>query len=195
MNFLAHFYLSGSETELLVGNFLADFIRGNNYRHLPDSVQKGITLHRLIDSFTDSHESTKQVNALLRPHFGKYAPVVSDIFYDYCLANTWKIYSTISLQEFAQSVYDTLALKESLFEPKVARVVCRMSKENWLIHYASEYGIRQSLLGIERRTDGRAKVAGGEKILTLYSEEITKSFSLLFPDMIEKVTLWREQSL
>ena len=50
MNFLAHIYLSFDDPEITLGNFFADHIRGNKYKHLPNKVQKGILLHRAIDS-------------------------------------------------------------------------------------------------------------------------------------------------
>jgi len=55
MNFLAHTWLSFSDDEL-VGNMLADYIR-NRERHLfSEGIQKGIALHRAIDTFTDFYE-------------------------------------------------------------------------------------------------------------------------------------------
>ena len=55
MNFLAHIYLSGEDDFVKIGNFMADSIRGSQYLDYPNSLQKGILLHRHIDSFTDSH--------------------------------------------------------------------------------------------------------------------------------------------
>ena len=55
MNYLAHSYLSYQKTDLIIGNFIADSIRGNRFDGLTDGIIKGITLHRKIDVFTDSH--------------------------------------------------------------------------------------------------------------------------------------------
>ncbi|MFT4695673.1 MAG: acyl carrier protein phosphodiesterase, partial [Urechidicola sp.] len=41
MNFLAHEYLSKHHREIRVGNFLADFIRGNNLEKYSKEVQLG----------------------------------------------------------------------------------------------------------------------------------------------------------
>ena len=62
MNFLAHTYLSCSNEDLLVGNFLADFMKNKDIESLPSNILKGIDLHRKIDSFTDSHPAVKEVN-------------------------------------------------------------------------------------------------------------------------------------
>jgi acyl carrier protein phosphodiesterase len=59
MNFLAHLYLSGKDKSgVLVGNFIADQVKGKQLASFPKNMQRGIRLHRKIDEFTDSHEVT-----------------------------------------------------------------------------------------------------------------------------------------
>ncbi len=55
MNFLAHIYLSGDNDLMKIGNFMADGIHGKNLENFPLDIQKGIILHRFIDTFTDAH--------------------------------------------------------------------------------------------------------------------------------------------
>ena len=55
MNYLAHIYLSGEDEDLMIGNFIADSVRGNQLADFPEGVRKGIVLHRKIDSYTDRH--------------------------------------------------------------------------------------------------------------------------------------------
>lgn len=62
MNYLAHALLSNNNKGLLIGNFIADHIRGNDFKNFPEEVIKGILLHRRIDTFTDSHPEFKKVN-------------------------------------------------------------------------------------------------------------------------------------
>ena len=66
MNFLAHSYLSFSE-EQLVGNMIADFVKNRDVARLPESIQKGIKLHRAIDTFTDAHSLIHEAKAPFRP--------------------------------------------------------------------------------------------------------------------------------
>lgn len=40
MNFLAHIYLSGDNDLIKIGNFMADGIRGKQFEHFPEDVQK-----------------------------------------------------------------------------------------------------------------------------------------------------------
>ena len=65
MNYLAHIYLSGNNDMLKIGNFIADSVKGKQYLDYPKAVQQGITLHRNIDEFTDSHPIVHQSVCLL----------------------------------------------------------------------------------------------------------------------------------
>ena len=42
MNYLGHLVLSGNDSEILFGNFIADAIKGNSYLEWPENIQKGI---------------------------------------------------------------------------------------------------------------------------------------------------------
>ena len=83
MNFLAHIYLSGDDDELKIGNFIADSVKGKKFSQFPDQVQKGITLHRKIDSYTDSHPIVRESVLRLFPKYGHYSSVIVDILYDH----------------------------------------------------------------------------------------------------------------
>ena len=91
MNFLAHLYLSGNDEPLMVGNFIADHIRGYDWKAFPQQIQNGILLHRFIDEYTDNHPIVEQSKALMRNTFHKYTPVISDIYFDhfFCSINGW----------------------------------------------------------------------------------------------------------
>ena len=55
MNFLAHIYLSGGDEKTIIGNFIGDFVKGNQILNFEKEVMNGILLHREIDRFTDDH--------------------------------------------------------------------------------------------------------------------------------------------
>jgi len=87
MNFLAHLFLSFDNEDIMIGNFIADMIRNKDVSTFSEGVQKGIALHRKIDSYTDVHPIVKQGTKLMQPYHSKYSPVVIDVFYDYLLSN------------------------------------------------------------------------------------------------------------
>ena len=69
MNFLAHIYLSGEDQELKIGNFIADSVKGKKFAQFPERIQQGITLHRKIDSYTDSHPIVRESVLRLFPKY------------------------------------------------------------------------------------------------------------------------------
>ena len=82
MNYLAHLFLSCQDEDLVIGNFIADSIRNKEVATFSPAIQQGISLHRKIDAYTDSHPIVRLSTRRLHPHHHKYAPVVIDIFFD-----------------------------------------------------------------------------------------------------------------
>jgi acyl carrier protein phosphodiesterase len=100
MNFLAHIYLSGDNYLIKIGNFMADGIRGKQFKNYPQEVQKGIVLHRAIDTFTDAHPVFRQSTKKLHSRYHHYAGVIVDVFYDHFLAKNWANYSDENLADY-----------------------------------------------------------------------------------------------
>ena len=152
MNFLAHIYLSGSNEDLRFGNFIADFIRGNKLNQFSVGVQKGIQLHRAIDTFTDQHPIFRKHCKLLYPEHGHYARVIMDVVYDHFLAAQWKRYHTDTLENFADAFY--LATADRIYDlpVKMQGMFATMHKQNWLLQYATVKGLENILMHMSKRT-------------------------------------------
>ncbi len=158
MNFLAHIYLSFGDDEITIGNFIADSIRGNKYKHLPDRIQKGILLHREIDTYTDSHPIAKTSSKRLHKNYSHYSQVIVDIFYDHFLAKNWKQYSDIPLELFVENFYDLLKENVTILPEGTKRMIPYMISDNWLLNYAKMDGISRVLSGMNRRTNNKSKM-------------------------------------
>ena len=52
---MAHLFLSGDDDDIKIGNYLGDFVKGNQLDKYPKGIRDGILLHRKIDHFTDNH--------------------------------------------------------------------------------------------------------------------------------------------
>jgi acyl carrier protein phosphodiesterase len=87
VNYLAHAYLSFGIPDVVVGNLISDFVKGKKQLEYPDSIRKGITLHRAIDTFTDTHPVTRRAKSYFRAVYGLYAGALTDVVYDHFLAN------------------------------------------------------------------------------------------------------------
>lgn len=151
MNYLAHAYLSFNNPGILVGNMISDFVKGKKQYDYPDTVQKGIRLHRAIDSFTDQHPATREAKQLFKPAVGPYAGAFIDVVYDHFLAADETELAEPDLLLFANGVYTQLTEQQSLLPEKFAGMLPYMTSQNWLYHYRSEYGIEKSFGGLVRR--------------------------------------------
>ncbi len=72
MNYLAHLYLSFGHDDVLVGNFIADRVKGKQLYDYPLGIQKGIIMHRKIDAFTDRHDVVKRSKSRIRDRCRKF---------------------------------------------------------------------------------------------------------------------------
>ena len=159
MNFLAHLYLAGNDDELIIGNYIADSVKGNKYSLYPDRISKGIQMHREVDSFSDKNPVYLRSVHRLQPAYGKYSGIITDMFYDYFLANNWSFYSHVPLEKFCSEVYKILSANKRLM-PEESRIILEyMTRNNWLYSYRTVEGIRMALEGMSRRMKiGRAHV-------------------------------------
>lgn len=183
MNFLAHIYLSGQNTPLMIGNFIGDFVKGNNFKKYPVEVQNGILLHREIDSFTDSHEVVLESKKRLRNKYRHYSGVITDIYYDHFLASNWDSYHNRELESFTREFYDTMDDNRSDLPEGVNYMLFHMKRDNWLYQYRTLEGIGKALYGMSRRTKFNSKMDESIKDLErdydLYKEE----FDRFFPEL------------
>ena len=180
MNFLAHIYLSNDNDLIKIGNFIADGIRGKHYQHLPEEVQKGIVLHRAIDTFTDSHPVFRESTKRLHERYHHYAGVIVDVFYDHFLAKNWSQYSTEKLDGFVERFYQTLRDNYDLLTERTQGMMPYMIQYNWLVNYQYKEGIARILLQMDQRTKNNSKMQYSieelEIFYTLFEEEFTTFF-------------------
>jgi acyl carrier protein phosphodiesterase len=78
MNYLAHSFLSGDSVPILIGNFIADAVKGRQINKYDSEIKKGIVIHRQIDTFTDSHHLVKKSKNRLSPEYGKVAGIIME---------------------------------------------------------------------------------------------------------------------
>src|SRR3989344_3190236 len=151
MNFLSHLYLSGESEGLLIGNFIADSVKGSTFNNFSPEIQKGILLHRKIDTFTDIHPIVEKSKERLRSKYKKYASVIVDIYYDHYLAANWKDYSQESLDQYTKNVYSLIEKHKHIFPLKSQMFTRYMQEYDILSAYAHFEGIERVLQGMSRR--------------------------------------------
>lgn len=152
MNYLAHLFLSYDDSDIAIGNFIADHVQGNKFEFLKSDFIKGIKYHRLIDSFTDQHPVYRKSCSRIRKSQRHYSPVAMDLFYDHFLALHWDKFSDEPLEHYCQRFYSSLLKHQHELPAKSQKIVPYLIKENWFIHYKTIEGIQKSLRGISRRS-------------------------------------------
>ncbi|WP_299222884.1 acyl carrier protein phosphodiesterase [uncultured Aquimarina sp.] len=183
MNFLAHIYLSGDDQELKIGNFIADSVKGKKFNQFPDRVQKGITLHRKIDSYTDSHPTVRESVLRLFPKYGHYSTVIVDILYDHYLAAYWSEYSKTPLEIYVSNFYDLLQEYYEVLPKRVQDFLPYMLRDNWLLSYATIPGIGRILYQMNHRTKNRSKMNFAVVELEQYYNDFEREFRSFFEEL------------
>lgn len=184
MNFLAHIYLSGDDEGVIIGNFIADGIKGKRYQKYPPAIAKGILLHRAIDSFTDAHPTVHQSTARLHKNYGHYSGVIVDILYDHFLAKNWSRYSEVPLDAYVQDFYELLRYNFTMLPARIQRMMPYMIADNWLLSYATVAGISKILAQMNVRTKGVSKMNLAVAELKTYYEEFETEFTSFFDELI-----------
>ena len=187
MNFLAHIYLSGNSRNILIGNFIGDYVKGKEYREYPPGIQKGILLHRHIDSFTDRHPVTLASKKFVSERYGKFSGIVIDIFYDHFLSANWKKYSEMSLRKFVKHRYKMLDSGFSYFPPEVKSFFPYFIKSNWLETYITLQGMGMVFKRMSYRTSLPDHSEYAVSMLSRHYEELQKNFYVFFEEIIEYV--------
>lgn len=183
MNYLAHFYLANGDKGLMVGNFIADHIVGNQYLEFPEAIQKGVLQHRAIDMFTDEHPVVLESKKRLRPVFHKFSPVIADVFYDYLLAKRWSEYSNQDLEQFTLKAYEVINEFHHVLPEKAAFMFRYMERDNWLYNYRKIEGIDRALTGMSKRTIKGSKMELAAEYLRQDEELYLAEFDAFFPEL------------
>ncbi len=168
----------------MIGNFIADYVKGQKKNDYAPLIRKGIELHRSIDDYTDHHEVTALSKQRLYARHHKYAGVVVDLFYDHFLAKNFGQYSEIPLDEFVSSAYLTFLNNRHVLPEAVSGFLPYMIEYNWLKNYATIEGIGRTLTGLGKRVSFGNRM--NEAVIDLVGNynEFESEFSLFFPQLI-----------
>ncbi len=182
MNFLGHIFLSPDNDEILLGNFIADSVKGNPDKFYSGNIAEGIRFHRAIDHFTDNHPLVKQGVQRFRATQGRFSPVVIDVVYDHVLAANWDQFHESELGSFTQSIYHRLESQSEHFPIYVQRFFPYMKEQNWLYNYRFDWGLLKSLQGLDRRTIIETEMHLASEVYAKNQAEFDSEFSEFIED-------------
>lgn len=184
MNFLAHIYLSGDNELIKIGNFMADGIHGKHFDVFPIAIQKGIILHRSIDTFTDAHPIFRQSTKRLHANYHHYSGIIVDIFYDHFLAKNWSNYSNERLEDYSERFYQSLRDNFNDLTVKTQKMMPYLITYNWLLSYQTIEGIESVLTKMDTRMKYDSNMRFAISELKAFYSDFESEFTTFFEDLI-----------
>jgi acyl carrier protein phosphodiesterase len=146
---------------------ISDFVKGKKKFEFPAGIQNGISLHRAIDTFTDTHEATRNAKEFFRPYYRLYAGALVDVIFDHFLAADKNEFPGSSLLDFSLTVYASIDQYQKWLPEMFAQMFPYMKEHNWLYNYRTRWGTGKSLGGLVRRA---AYLTESETAFRLFEE-------------------------
>nr|WP_158027219.1 ACP phosphodiesterase [Labilibacter marinus] len=167
----------------MIGNFIADYVKGKQLERYTPEIQQGIRLHRKIDAFTDKHEIVKRSTARFKPCYQRYASVVIDVVYDHYLAKFWNNYSDAELNQYVTEVHNYFLKHYFTLPNRVKGFLPFLIKSRRLETYKHMWGIERSLAIMANHSSLPAKSDCAIKVMEEQYDEIHHEFDAFFVDM------------
>jgi len=194
MNYLAHLYLSDDAPLAVVGNLMSDFIKGRDrLYHMPVDLQRGIMLHRFVDSYTDHHPVVHQCIRRISAKWGWYSGIIIDVYFDHLLAREWGRYSIVPLREYCDLTHHILRDYWDQLDDDMREMASRLIANDRLMSYYELQGIEEALRSISQLLAVRMPrhpIQLHEAIPDLieHHDGLQHEFNDFFPQLIEFAT-------
>jgi len=189
MNYLAHALLSPDDPQVLMGNLWGDILKPKDYPLLLPGVSAGIKRHRMIDAYTDHHQSVNEIILLIRPFQGKYTPVVADVLMDYMLSKFWNLFSKESLEKFCKKKYQLVSKNLHLIPDRLHPRINRMVSHQWLESCKDRSRMEQTFIMLSRRASFENKIPEAMKAYDLHAHRMDRLFLTFFEDLRSHISL------
>lgn len=161
----------------MLGNLCGDLVKGNKFEGLGSEIVNGVRLHRLIDSFTDSHQLIREAKAIVRPEFKLFSGVVIDMFFDHFVAKNHP-----SLKKHVNYVYASAIANSSNLPASFNKMLQYMAQYNWLQSYASAEGLRSIMFQMRRRIGNKSPLDEAVDVFLRRETEFNYLFEQIWED-------------
>jgi len=192
MNYLAHVLLSPDDPHVLMGNLWGDILKPQDYPFLLPGVSNGIKRHRMIDAYTDQHQSVDQIIQLIRPYQGKYTPVVADVLMDFMLSKFWNLFHHEPIEEFCSIKYQIVSTNLHLIPARLHPRINRMISHRWLESCKDRNRMEQTFLMLSRRASFENKIPEAMYPYDLHEHRMDRLFLTFFEDLRSYINLQNE---
>ncbi|WP_151995546.1 ACP phosphodiesterase [Buttiauxella massiliensis] len=185
MNFLAHLHLASLADSSLLGNLLADFVRGNPDESFPGDVVAGIRMHRRVDVLTDGLPEVAIARQWFRPETRRVAPITLDVMWDHFVSRHWQTLSpNIPLPEFISSARANIEPFLSDTPPRFINLNQYLWEERWMERYSDMAFIANVLNGMASRRPKLDALRASWQDLDAHYDELEELFWQFYPRMM-----------
>ncbi|MBI6549007.1 ACP phosphodiesterase [Xenorhabdus lircayensis] len=185
MNFLAHLHLAALSESSLLGNLMADFVRGSPEGLFSSDIVAGIRMHRRVDSLTDKHPLVTEARYLFRCEYRRVAPITLDIIWDHFLSLHWDQFEkNYSLPEFVNFARSKIEPHLSSTPEKFQELNKYLWSQNLLIRYADMSCIANVLQNMARRRPKLSALAGSYQDIENHYLDFEALFWQFYPQMM-----------
>ena len=194
MNYLAHFKLAENHPKLLVGNLLADHVKGRLVGQLEPGIESGIRLHRAIDAFTDSHPLVQSSRARFDYKYRRYGGIITDIVFDHFLALHWKHYDSRPLDIFCRDTTNEIIRYKGCLSDPARDQIERMIENKSMEHYVDPRFIRRSLVYLSKKLKRKNPLDSGYSQFKTFELTLKRDFFLFFPKLQDFAHSWIQEN-
>lgn len=186
MNFLAHLHLAQLADSSLLGNLMADFVRGNPHQQWSTPIADGILLHRRLDSLTDNLPEVREARQWFRAETRRVAPITLDVIWDHFLARHWdQFHPAQSLAAFSAAAEREITPQLSGTPEGFVELNAIMWRERWLEHYAEPTRLARVLSGMAQRRPRLAALRDSYQDFVENYAGLEQQFFQLYPRLME----------
>ena len=163
------------------GNLTADFCREKG----SEAFQRGVRLHRRIDSFTDSHAEVIQARPLFTGKLRRFSSVLVDLVFDLCLSRTWSQWCPDEprLDFIDRHLASFLQVSDQIPAP-ASLVIHAMQKGRWMHAYDDISGIEATISRIVHRRPKFAPMLDAAPVIAERYEDLHRQFLRFYPHLL-----------
>ncbi|WP_058911517.1 ACP phosphodiesterase [Entomohabitans teleogrylli] len=185
MNFLAHLHLAHLAHSSLLGNLLADFVRGNPDDAWPPRVVSGIYMHRRIDAMTDGLPEVKEAREWFRPATRRVSPISLDVMWDHFVSRHWaQLSPELELADFIRQAQSEIMPALAYAPQRFVNLNDYMWRERWLERYQDMAFIARVLNGMAARRPKLAALSDSWQDLDAHYAGLERLFWQFYPRMM-----------
>ncbi|WP_182057169.1 ACP phosphodiesterase [Pantoea sp. ME81] len=186
MNFLAHLHLAQLADSSLLGNLMADFVRGNVQSQWPEPVVAGIAMHRRLDVLTDNLPEVREARQFFRAETRRVAPITLDVIWDHFLALHWdQLHPSQSLAAFTAAAEREIMPQLPGTPEGFIELNSVMWRERWFEHYAEPTRLARVLSGMAHRRPRLAALRDSYQDFVDHYQQLEPLFFQFYPRLMD----------